>query len=175
MNLIGEAPATPPPPPPPPPPPRPPPSLLTVLSGGGHITISNPDQLTAHSTLQCDGFEEYLIDCPSFTHDICHKDDGGSVFCFVLWCVQCMQSDGLVGVLSMPVIQWPHCSAPSWSKNKCDCSEQGGVAPQPLPRLPQMLLLLEDQSAVLHRRLGLARHLGLLFSCLGCDRPVVVP
>merc|ERR1719183_3090718 len=26
----------------------------------------------------CDGFEEYLIDCPSFTNDVCHKDLGGA-------------------------------------------------------------------------------------------------
>merc|ERR1712224_911518 len=23
----------------------------------------------------CDGFEEYLINCPSFTNDVCHRDD----------------------------------------------------------------------------------------------------
>jgi len=26
----------------------------------------------------CDGFEEYLINCPSFTNDVCHRDEGGA-------------------------------------------------------------------------------------------------
>ena len=43
---------------------------------GNHLKHS----LTHYISFQCDGFEEYLIACPSFTNDICHQDLGGCVF-----------------------------------------------------------------------------------------------
>merc|ERR1711924_541626 len=34
--------------------------------------------LRAHPHTQCKGYVKYLIDCPSFVHNICHEDMGGS-------------------------------------------------------------------------------------------------